>query len=168
PRLTVTEPLAPWIAYPLANPRRGSFDGRDGYTLARPAVRFDEGERVRTGDRAEVAARRAPDQGGAELGREEAGDAARWGAADLLDCRHAVRLRRVHPPRDLGGDVPRCYTDSAIAACGGGEQPLLPSLRYSCSATASRPTAARTGPAAAAAARARRPRARSLCSSSSG
>src|SRR5262245_14278583 len=75
----------------------GGRDGRYGHALSGPAVRFDEAERVRTDDRAQVAGVRAPRQGGSHRRREAAVDAARWRACDLVDHGRAIWLRRVHP-----------------------------------------------------------------------
>src|SRR5207248_9424383 len=49
-----------------------------------------------------MAARRAFGEGGSGRRREAASHAARRSACDLLDHGDAVRLRRVHPARDVG------------------------------------------------------------------
>src|SRR5205823_2929825 len=71
-------------------------------------------DRVRCDDRAEVAGRGQACEGGPHGRREAAADAARWRARHLLDRGHALRLRRVHPARDLAGDAARS-TFAAVA-----------------------------------------------------
>src|SRR6266516_4352810 len=58
-----------------------------------------------------MAARRTPGEGGSERRREAGSHAARRSACDLLDHGDAVRLRRVHPARDVGRVAAR---DSAV------------------------------------------------------
>src|SRR3954468_17007430 len=66
-------------------------------------------------DRAEVAGGGSPRQGGPYRGREATVDTARRSARHLLDRRDALRLRRIHPARDLSRDVAR-DTFEALAA----------------------------------------------------
>src|SRR5438034_1581320 len=121
----------------------GFFNGGNGHTVSRPAVRFDEADRLWANDRAEVAGRAAARQGDSRRRREGAPDTARRSAHDLRGRSGAVWLRRVHPPRDLAGDATRDDAEQALvvpAALGKGKGrrplPLLTSLRPDESRTA--------------------------------
>src|SRR6059036_3046816 len=81
----------------------GFFNGGNGHTVSRPAVRFDEADRLWAHNRAEMAGGAAARQGDSRRRREGAPDTARRSAHDLRGCSDAVWLRRVHPSRDLAG-----------------------------------------------------------------
>src|SRR5439155_17975644 len=93
--------------YPFSDPKGVVANGGNGDTISGASVRFDEADRLRPHDRAEVASGWEARPGGQRCGRAETADAARRSAPHLLDRGHAVRLRRVHPPRDLARDLPR-------------------------------------------------------------
>src|SRR5881396_2580738 len=61
-----------------------------------------------------MAGRPAARQGDSSRGREGAPDTARRSTHDLRGRSDAVRLRRVHPPRDLAGDAARDGAEQAL------------------------------------------------------
>src|SRR5438552_4908606 len=100
----------------------GVFNGGNGYTVSRPAVRFDEADRICAHDRAEMAGRAEARQGDSRRRREGAPDTARRSAHDLHGRGGAVWLRRVHPPRDLAGDAARDDAEQALVPGGTGQE----------------------------------------------
>src|SRR5947208_15749275 len=91
----------------------GFFNGGNGHTVSRPAVRFDEADRLWAHNRAEMAGGAAARQGDSRGRREGAPDTARRRAHDLRGCSDAVWLRRVHPSPALAGDASRDNVEQA-------------------------------------------------------